>query len=249
MLLDIVTAVPPAGAAAIRYTVQEVLEPAPTKLGLQISDETPAGTALAGVRPSEKVREIPLSAAVKTTEVLALTADGEVAAKVWDIVPDASVTEAGTETRAELPLDSATTVELEAAAVRLTVQIADEGGARLPGAHVKFESAGGPPPVAGVRPSEKVRETPLSAAVKTTDVLALTADGEVAVKVLDFVPDAIVTEAGTETRAELPLDSATTVELEGAAVRLTVHVADEGGTRLAGAHVKLESAGGPPPEG
>ena len=249
MLLDIVTGVPPDGAAAIRYTVQEVLEPPPRKLGLQISDETPGCTMVAAVRPSEKVREIPLSAAVKTTDVLALTADGEVAVKVWDVVPDASVTEAGTETRAELPLDSATTVELEGAAVRLTVQVAEEGGTRLAGAHVKVESAGGPPPEGAVRPSEKVREIPLSAAVKTTDVLALTADGEVAVKVWDVVPDASVTEAGTETRAELPLDSATTVELEGAAVRLTVQVAEEGGTRLAGAHVKLESAGEPPPEG
>jgi len=139
-------------------------------------------------------------------------------------------------------------VELEGAAVRLTVQVAEEGGTRLAGAHVKLDSAG-VPPVAAVRPSEKVREIPLSAAVKTTDVLALTADGEVAVKVLVVVPDAIVTEAGTETRAELPLASATTVELEGAAVMLTVQVAEEGGTRLAGAHVKLDSAGVPPPEG
>ena len=82
MLLDIVTDVPPDGAAAIKYTVQEVLEPPPKELGLQITDETPGGTPAAAVRPSEKVREIPLSAAVKTTDVLALTADGEVAVKV-----------------------------------------------------------------------------------------------------------------------------------------------------------------------
>ena len=146
MLLDIVTAVPPDGAAAIKYTVQEVLEPPPRELGLQISDETPGCTTVAGVRLSEKVREIPLSAAVKITEVLAVTADGAVAVKVWDFTPDASVTEAGTETRDELPLDSATTVELEGAAVKLTVQVADEGGTRLPGAHAKLDSAGGPPP-------------------------------------------------------------------------------------------------------
>jgi hypothetical protein len=249
LLLDIVTGVPPDGAAAIRYTLQEVLEPPFRELGLQISEETPGCTTEAGVRPSEKVREIPLSAAVKITEVLAVTADGEVAVKVWDVVPDATVTEAGTETRAEFPLASATTVELEGAAVRLTVQVAEEGGVRLAGAQVKVESAGGPPPEAGVRPSEKVREIPLSAAVKITEVLAVTADGEVAVKVWDVAPDATVSEAGTETRAELPLASATTVELEGAAVKLTVQVAEEGGTRLAGAHVKLDSAGGPPPEG
>jgi hypothetical protein len=81
LLLDIVTDVPPDGAAAIKYTVQEVLEPPLRELGLQISDETPGGTTVAAVRPSEKVREIPLSAAVKTTDVLALTADGEVAVK------------------------------------------------------------------------------------------------------------------------------------------------------------------------
>ena len=136
---------PPEGATLVRYTVQDVWVPPLTVLGLQTTDETLGCVPAAGVKPSEKFRELTPRLAVSSTGVIVLTADGAAAVKVLEL-PDVSVTEAGTETSNALALDSLTTVELETAPVRLTVQVAEPGGARLPGVQDKVESAGGPPP-------------------------------------------------------------------------------------------------------
>jgi hypothetical protein len=95
---------------------------------------------------------------------------------------------------------------------------------------------------AAVKPREKFREFPLKLAVSIAEPLALTAAGALAVKLMLLLPGAMVTSGGTVTDV-LPLLSEMMVELVTAPVRLTVHAAVPGGVRLAGVHVRFESAG------
>ncbi|HXI40711.1 MAG TPA: hypothetical protein VNH83_12060 [Bryobacteraceae bacterium] len=82
-------------------------------------------------------------------------------------------------------------------------------------------------------------------AVSMAELLALTATGALAVKPMLLAPDPIVTDGGTIT-AELPLLREMLVALVAAPLRLTVQEAVPGGVRLAGVHMRVDSAGGPP---
>jgi hypothetical protein len=106
--------------------------------------------------------------------------------------------------------------------------------------HVRFESTGGPPDAFKV--SVKFLEVPFRLAASDAKLFVLTADGALAVKPALLAPAETVTDEGTLTDA-LPLESATLAELVAAAVRLTVHDAVAGGVKLAGVHMRLESAG------
>jgi hypothetical protein len=90
--------------------------------------------------------------------------------------------------------------------------------------------------------SVRVLETPLILAVSTAEVVALTAVGALAVNPALLAPAETVTDAGTVSDA-LPLVNTTLVEVAAAALKFTVHAAVPGGVRLAGVHVRFESAG------
>jgi hypothetical protein len=236
LLLDNVTGVPPAGATLVRFTVQVVLVPPLTVFGLQTNDETPGCVPAAGVKPSEKFRELPFRVALNSTDVLLLTAEVALAVKVCELEPDATVTVWGTETTSGLPLDRLTMVALAADPVRLTVHVAVPGGVKLPGAQVRLERV-----IVGVRVSEKVFETPFRVAVITAVVLLLTVE-VVTVKLALKEPELTVTEAGT--RAEvLPLESDTLVLLGTLPLMVTVQVELVGGVTLAGVQVRFERVG------
>jgi hypothetical protein len=236
LLLDIATGVPPGGATLVRYTVQDVLVPPLNVLGPQTTEETLGCAPAAGVKPSEKFRELPFRVAVNSTGVLVLTVDGAVAVKVLEFAPVVSVTEGGTEIRSWLPLASVTTVALAAGPVRLIVHVAVPGGEKLPGTQVRLDRV-----IVGVSVSEKVFDTPLRVAVITAVVLLLTVE-VVTVKLALEEPALTVTEAGTLAEA-LPLESDTLVLLETLPLMLTVQVELVGGVTLAGAQVRLESTG------
>ena len=237
-MLERLTEVPPLGAFPVRETVHELLLPPVTVLGLHTRDETPGCVTWAVVKPREKFLEFPLRLAVSIAELLALTAAGALAVKPMLLAPDPMVTEGGTVTDA-LPLLSETLIEPVAAPLRLTVHEAVPGGVRLAGVHVRFESTGGPPDAFKV--SVKFLEVPFRLAASDAKLFVLTADGALAVKPALLAPAETVTDEGTLTDA-LPLESATLVELVAAAVRLTVHDAVAGGVKLAGVHMRLESA-------
>ena len=219
--------------------MQELLLPPATVLGLQTTEETPGCVTPAAVKPREKFREFPLKLAVSIAELLALTAAGALAVKPMLLVPDAMVTSGGTVTDV-LPLFSEMMVELVTAPVRLTVHPAVPGGVRLAGVHVRFESAG--VAAALFKVSVKFLRTPLMLAVRRAEPVALTAVGAMAVNPAVLAPAETVTELGTVSDA-LPLVSATLVEVATTALKFTVQDDVSGGVRLAGVHVRFESAG------
>ena len=91
LLSERATDTPPAGAAAERVTVQEEDPPEVIEVG---EHERVLGTGRA-VTVTEAVLEVPLAAAVTMTVVLAITGEA-VAEKTAEVVPAATVTEAGT---------------------------------------------------------------------------------------------------------------------------------------------------------
>jgi primosomal replication protein N len=222
-------------AAIVKLTVQVELPGGVNVLGEQMRLES-TGTGALSVRVV--VLELPLSTAVKSAEVLALTAAGALAVNVVLVTPEPIVTKEGNPT-AGLPLDKLTLVALVAGFVRLTVHVELPGGINVLGAHVKLERTG----AGGFRVSVAVCELPLNVAVKIAEAVALTAAAALAVNVVLDVPVPIVTEAGTVT-APFPLDKLTLIGLVAVPVRLTVQVELPGGVNVLGAHVKLESVGG-----
>ncbi|HUJ21513.1 MAG TPA: hypothetical protein VLX58_08340 [Bryobacteraceae bacterium] len=235
LLLDIVTTVPPAGAAETRFTVQDVFAPPIRVLGVQTIEETAGSTIV--VRVSEKVFETLASVAVMVTVVL-LDTDEVVTVKLAVEEPELTVTEEGTEaTELEL-LASDTLVLLEALPLNVTVHVEVAGGVTLAGLHERFDSVG----AAGVRVSEKVFETLASVAVMVTVVL-LDTDEVVTVKLAVEEPELTVTEEGTEATELALLASDTLVLLEALPLNVTVQVEVAGGVTLAGLHKRFDSVG------
>ena len=221
-------------AALVRLTVQVEFPGGVNVLGAHVKLES-TGTGAFSV--SVAVFEVPLNVAVNTAVVFALTAAAALAVKVVLDVPVPMVTDAGTLT-AGFPLDRLTLAGLNAALVRVTVQVELPGGVKVVGAHVRLDRTG----TGAFRVSIAVFEVPLNVAVNTAVVFALTAAAALAVNVALLAPVPTVTEAGTVT-AGFPLDRLTLVGLGAAPVRLTVQVELPGGVNEVGAHVKLESTG------
>lgn len=108
LLLDSPTTLPPAGAGWLSVTLQLVLAPEPTVVGLHIRFETTAGSTKVNI----VVCRVPFRAAV----TVALWFDGScpaVTMKLAELVPAGMVTVLGTVSRALLSL-RATTVAVEA---------------------------------------------------------------------------------------------------------------------------------------
>jgi len=133
LLLVSDTFAPLCPAGPLKETVQALELPAVTVSGAQMTDarEDCAVTA------SEKVTEAPPKLAVRMAE----PAEPPVAVKVALDVPDATVTDGGTDAE-ELPLDNATVTPPEGAvAVRNTVQVVVAPGAMVPGMQAMLDRA------------------------------------------------------------------------------------------------------------
>jgi hypothetical protein len=130
-----VTVTPPDGAAPLSVTVQPSVWVEITCEPGQVSAVTVRRGAL---RVSVKERELLLALAVRSTEVVALTADPADAVNPAVDDPDGTVTEVGIETL-ELFFERDTTCPpLGAAPLKVTVQLADPGGVRVPGVQLKL---------------------------------------------------------------------------------------------------------------
>ena len=224
--------------ALVRLTVQVALPGGVRVRGEHDRLDSTGAPPVFGVRVRVAVLDVPLQAAVTTTEVFALTAAAALAVNVAIDMPAAMVTDAGTVT-AGLPLDRLTLAGLSAGLVRLTVHVELPGDVNVLGMHVRLDSTG----VAAVlRVRVVVLEVPFQVAVSTTEVFALTAAGALAVKFALDVPVPIVTDAGTVTAA-FPLDRLTLTGLSAGLVRLAVQVELPGDVNVLGIHVTLESTG------
>jgi len=236
LLLVSVTGVPPEGAAAARFTVQDAFNPPVTVVGEHTREATPGCVTLFAVRLIEKLSEVPLRVAVITAVVLLATADGAFTVKFAVEEPAATVT--GEETVAEpVLLETVTLILLDALPLSVMVQVELPGGVKLAGVHVRFDSTGTP----GSRVTEAVLETPLKVAVMVAVVLVATVvvvTGKLAVEV------PAVTVTGDETVAEpLLLDTVTLVLLGALPLSVIVQVAPVGGVTLAGLHERPVSVG------
>jgi hypothetical protein len=169
LLAERPTVLPPIGAASFRVTVQVVVAPELTLVGLHVSPETTAGST----RLRLVVSRVPLRVAV----IVALWFAGNapaVAMKLAELAPAATATVAGIDSRALLS-DNATLAPDETA-FRPTVQVAEAPEDRVPGLQLKDVRLTGAaaeivPPVAVVGIAVPAAEV-LSALVTPIVVLA-----------------------------------------------------------------------------
>ena len=213
LLVDRATRAPPVAAAVPRVTVQ-VAEP------LEVSEsgsQERLGATVPASRPMEKVTE-ELDRDAVMTAVLSAAMLEAVAVKLAEVAPAATVTEAGTISVGLSSERETTAPPVEAALLRVTVQVAEALEVSEAGLQERLVGT-----VLVSRPMEKVTEEPESDAVMTAVLLVVIVEA-VAEKVAEVAPAATVTEAGT---VNMPLlsDKETTAPPDGAApLRLTVQV-------------------------
>jgi hypothetical protein len=123
--------------ATFRVTEQAEVAGAVILVGLQFRS---VGTGAGGSKVRENVLDVLFRVAVMTAGVLELAGDG-VTVKLAVVVPELTVTEAGTEAD-ELPLESATLVLLVGATFRVTVQVEVAGAITVAGLHVRRVGTG-----------------------------------------------------------------------------------------------------------
>jgi hypothetical protein len=192
-------------------------------------------TLLATLLNNDSGTDLEVPFKVATTEVVT----GEVSAAAVtenpaDVDPAGTVTDVGNVTPAAVvPSFSATVVPvLGAAADRLTVHAEVPGVGTVPGVHVTAVgvSAG------GCKASEKLVEIPLRVATSTAVAAAETL-AALAVKLTLLAPAAITTDVGIVTGAVvLPTPRVTVTGAVAAELKLIVHVALPGVTRVLGLH-------------
>jgi hypothetical protein len=228
------TTAPPAGAAELTDTVQVAVAFEVKVDGEHVSEDTVTG---GGCKDSEKVWEVPFNAAV-TTAVAALVTEAAVALKVPDVVPAATVIEAGTVRLAALS-DTETVDPPEGAAlVSVTMQVLTPPEGRLEGLHCRVEMR-----TFEVRFRVVVLDAAPSEAL-TVAVWSVVALPAVAAKIALLAPAATVTFGGT-VRAALSLDRVTTEPVPLAAlVRVTVQLEACAGDKLVGVQATAESWAG-----
>ena len=134
LLLDTLTATPPAAAGVLRVTVQLIVPPPGRVVGLQMREDTPPDTVV--VKLKVAVCEIPFKPAVSTAELFALTAFAAFAVKAALAAPVGIVTDPGTVT-ATFPLDRLTTVLPVAGLVSVTAHVELPGGVKVLGLQLK----------------------------------------------------------------------------------------------------------------
>ena len=233
LLSESATLAPPVGAACVRLTVHVVEAPEFTLVGLQLRAETLMGTT----RLRVTVWEVPFRVAV-TVAVWLVVMVPTVAVKEAEVLLPGTLTEAGT-VRAELLSESVTLAPpLGAAWLRVTVQAVEDPEFTLVGLQVSAETA-----VGATKVRVAVWEAPFRVAVRVTLWLVVTVPA-VAVKVVEVLLAATVTEVGSVS-AELLSESATLVPPVGAAwLRVTVQVVEAPELTLVGLQVSAEIAVG-----
>jgi hypothetical protein len=130
---------PPDGAAPLSVTVQPSVWVEITCEAAHVSAVTVRSGAF---RVSVKERELLLALAVTSTAVVALTADPADAVNAAVADPAGTVTDEGIETLELLSERDTTCPPLGAAALKVTVQLADPGGVRVPGVQLKLLTVG-----------------------------------------------------------------------------------------------------------
>jgi hypothetical protein len=245
LLLVRVTTAPPAGATVVRVTVPALPAPPVIDVGFSAIVE-----ACGGLATSVTILEAPLHVAVIFTEVGVVTAF-VATAKVADVVPAATVTEAGTVATPVLLLASVTTAPPAGAALNsVTVPVLAAPPVSTTGFSVIEESS-------GFTTSPIALETPLYAAVMVTTVPVVTGL-VVIVNVAVDAPAGTVTDAGTVAAFVLLLVSVITAPPTVAtAVIVTVPVLLAPPTRVpgltaieanAGAAIRTTNPSAPPAE-
>jgi len=239
LLSDSVTAVPPVGAAAEIVTVQLVLPPDATDVGVHASPVTVVADVVAGgVTVTDAVPELPFNEAV----IVAVWFDATVPAvpvKLPVVAPAATVTDDGTVRPVQL-LDTVTAVPpVGAAAEIVTLQLVLPPDATDVGVHVSpvtVVAAG------GVTVTEAVPELPFNDAVIVTAWFDVTVPA-VPVKLPVVAPAATVTDAGVVS-AVLLSDTVTAVPPVGAAAEIvTVQLVLAPDTTEVGVHVSPVTVG------
>jgi hypothetical protein len=212
-LLDRPTRAPPAPAGLVRVMVQVELAPVPKVAGLHESAET----SMVEANEMEAVWELPLREAV-TVAVWSLEIVPAVAAKFAELLPDATVTDAGTVRVLRLLNRPTTAPPVPAALVKVTVQVELAPVPTLAGLHDTPLTSGG-----FTSAMLAVFELEPRVAV-TVAVWSLVTVPAVAMKFAEALPDATVTDAGTESAPTL-LDNTTEDPPAGAATSsVTLHV-------------------------
>lgn len=231
--LESATVAPPAGAAPDRFTVQLDVPPALTLVGVHVTELS----MICGTSEMVVAWELPPNDAV-TPAVRLLVIAPAVAVKVAVDAPAATVTDAGTVSKAWL-LDSETTEPPATDAPdRVTVQVDDVADASVAGLQLRD-----PTTFWGTRDTTVLVELPVIEAVSVADCALLTVP-LVASNVTLLVPDATVTVAGAVSVALL-LETATAVPPVGAFFDVvTRHLVVPFPVTLAGVQDKLVSVVG-----
>jgi hypothetical protein len=158
LLSESETEEPPAGAAAVRVTIQLPVALGARMVGLQASEERAADAS----RFTVAVFETPLIVAVTVAAWLLVTAPA-VTVNVADVEPDATVTEAGVVSPLLLSESETEEPPAGAAALSVTVQVLVAPEARLVGLQASEERTTG-----ASKSSVALRETPFSVVVTET---------------------------------------------------------------------------------
>ena len=192
-----VTVTPPAGAAPLSVTVQPSVWVEITCDPAQVSAVTVGGPATGGLTVNVTDRELLLALPVTDTAVSEDTVPA-VTLKLALLAPDATTTDAGVVNAAWLSVSVTVTPPEGAAPLNVTVQPSVWVEITCDAAQVSDVTVcGGVTGALSV--SVKERELLLALAVRSTDVVVLTADPADALNPAVDDPDGTVTEEGTET--------------------------------------------------
>jgi hypothetical protein len=205
LLAETDTVVPPVGAWTERVRVQVEDAPASSVVALHANAETSTDP----IRLKVAVWEALFNVAVMVTDWVVVRVPA-VPAKVAEVAPAATVTEAGMVSKALLSERATLLPPVGAAWFRVTVQVVDAPEFTLVGLHDKAVTSMG-----ATRVTLAVLEAPFRVAV-TVAVWVVVMVPRLAVKVVEVVVAGTVTEAGTLS-AVLLLDSASALPPVGAA--------------------------------
>jgi hypothetical protein len=244
LLLERVTAAPPAGAAALRVTVATEELPPTTLVGFSVKPETVRGGGGAGGVTVNRAEVLPVAiVAVIVTVVDTVTGKVE-AVNVALLLPARTVTLAGIVAARVLLLESPTvTPPAGAGAANVTVPSEEAPLATLAGLSVRAESVTGGGGAGGETVSSAVLVRPPKEAAIVMVVDAVT-EVVVTLKLAVVDPAATVTLAGAVATTVLLLERVTAVGAEGAGLMLTVPCKVLPPATVAGVSVTLLRAGG-----
>jgi hypothetical protein len=212
VLLDNVTGRQPVGAGVLNVTVQTLLAPDASEVGVQASEVT----VTSGARLMEAVFELPFSAAV-TTAVWALVTVPAVAVKEAVVAAAATVTLAGTVRLALLLVKATGEPPVGACALKVTVQALVPGPVKEAGLHARPLTVTG-----AISEIVELADEPLAVAVNVP-VQVLVIVPAVAEKLAVVAPAAMLTEAGAVSNGLLDVSATVRPPVGAEPLKVTVH--------------------------